>query len=453
MRSQSEIPVLLVDDLPENLIALEALLEDLPHELEVIKANSGEEGLRQTLKRDFALILLDVQMPVMNGFETADLLRANPKTRHVPIIFVTAGMNAEQHVFNGYELGAVDYLVKPIEPLMLRSKVSVFCELYAQRREIEFQQANLAAQVEQRTAELSTLALDLKAEVETRRSAEERLRELNEQLESRVEQRTQELQRAMHQVVESERLAALGSLVAGVAHELNTPIGNCVGVASTLQGQAQALVRELQSGHVRRSEFEQFLNDVASGNEILMRNLARASTLVESFKHVAVDQTSNQRRRFDLQHVLQEDLMTLKPMYKKTPYTLQAELQPGVVCDSYPGTLGQILTNFISNALTHAFENRPQGSMFLNTRLLDEERAEIVFRDDGNGISERHLKHVFEPFFTTKLGKGGSGLGLSIVHNLVTGVLGGEIDIDSHPGEGTKFTLILPLRAPTIALT
>jgi signal transduction histidine kinase len=448
MAQKNNIPVLMVDDAPANLAALEALLADLPLALQVVKANSGEEGLRQSLKCDFALILLDVQMPGMNGFEMADLLRASPKTRHVPIIFVTAGMTAEQHVFNGYELGAVDYLIKPIEPLVLRSKVSVFCELYAQRREIEFQQSHLTELVEQRTAELSALALNLKSEVETRRDAQERLRQLNEQLESRVEQRTEELQKAMHQVVESERLASLGSLVAGVAHELNTPIGNCVGVASTLQGQAQALARELQAGRVRRSEFEQFLNDAVSGNEILMRNLERASTLVESFKHVAVDQTSNQRRQFDLQQVLQEDLLTLRPMYKKTPYALHVDLQPGIVFDSYPGTVGQILTNFISNALAHAFENRPQGAMFLSSRLLNPEQAEIVFRDDGNGIPEQHLKHVFDPFFTTKLGRGGSGLGLSIVRNLV-GVLGGEIAIDSKPGEGTKFTLTLPLSAPT----
>ncbi|MBV8667169.1 MAG: response regulator [Burkholderiaceae bacterium] len=450
MQNPSSIPILLVDDLPENLIALEALLSELPLELEIVKANSGEEGLRHTLKRDFALILLDVQMPGMNGFETADLLRANPKTRHLPILFVTAGMNDEQHAFNGYELGAVDYLIKPIEPIVLRSKVTVFCELYAQRREIEFNRVNLSVQVDERTAELSKLALTLTEEVKARRDTEERLRELNEQLESRVEQRTLELQRALHQVVESERLAALGSLVAGVAHELNTPIGNCVGVASTLQGQAQTMTRELQSGHLRRSEFERFLGDAISGHEILMRNLTRASTLVESFKHVAVDQTSNQRRKFDLRHVLEEDIMTLRPMYKKTPYTFEADLQSGIVLDSYPGPMGQILTNFISNALAHAFENRAQGGMFLNTRLLDEEHVEIIFRDDGNGIQERHLKHVFDPFFTTKLGKGGSGLGLSIVYNLVTGVLGGTIAISNEPGGGTRFTMVLPLCAPDI---
>jgi signal transduction histidine kinase len=446
----SGIPILLVDDLPENLIALEALLCELPLELEIVKAGSGEEGLRQTLKRDFALILLDVQMPGMNGFETASLLRTNPKTRHLPILFVTAGMNDEQHAFDGYELGAVDYLVKPIEPIVLRSKVCVFCELYAQRREIEFHRANLSVQVEERTAELSALANNLTAEIAARRATEERLRDLNEQLETRVEQRTHDLQRAMHQVVESERLAALGSLVAGVAHELNTPIGNCVGVGSTLQGQAQSLARELQSGHLRRSEFERFLADAISGHEILMRNLHRASTLVDSFKHVAVDQTSNQRRQFDLLQVLEEDIMTLRPMYKKTPYTFEADLQPGIVLDSFPGPMGQILTNFISNALAHAFEGRSQGGMFLTTRLLDDEHVEIVFRDDGNGIPERHLKHVFDPFFTTKLGKGGSGLGLSIVYNLVNGVLGGVIAIDSKPDQGTKFTLTLPLRAPEI---
>ncbi|MBV8665496.1 MAG: response regulator [Burkholderiaceae bacterium] len=452
MPQQFSIPVLMVDDVPANLVALEALFADLPYQLEAVKALSGEDALRFTLKRDFALILLDVQMPGMNGFEVAELLRANPKTRHVPILFVTAGLHTEKQVFKGYELGAVDYLIKPIVPLVLRSKVRVFCDLFAQRQELEFHRNKLSAQVDEKTAVLTTLTLELATEIGARRDSEERLRMLNEQLESRVEQRTRDLEKALHQVAEAERLAALGGIVASVAHELNTPVGNCVSVASTLQSQAAALARDVEDGRLKRSEFMQFLNDAMSGNEILMRNLRRTSDLVDSFKNVAVDQTTNQRREFDLQQVLEQDIVTLQPMCKKTPFTLHAELQPGIVLDSYPGTMGQILTNFISNAIAHAFENRKEGKMFLSTRLLESDHAEIVFADDGNGIHERHLKHVFDPFFTTKLGQGGSGLGLSIVYNLVTGVLGGKISIESAENHGTKFTLTVPRCAPEIKL-
>ena len=427
MLNQRQIPVLLVDDKPENLIALEALLVDMPLDLELIKAGSGNDGLREALKRDFAVILLDVQMPHMTGMETAELLRANPKTRHLPIIFVTAGMTDKAHLFTGYELGAVDYLVKPIESIVLRSKVNVFCELYQQRMEIEYHKSNLEVQVKERTAELTAL---------------------NEQLESRVQERTRELQHALQQMMESERLASLGSIVAGVAHELNTPLGNCVSLSSTLQGEAQLLANEVAAGKLRRSAFEQFLACQVQGHELLTRNLERASELVESFKHVAVDQTSNKRRKFDLKKAVEENIMTLEQMYKKTPFSMTLDLQPGIGLDSYPGPVGQIITNFTANALAHAFDGRTYGTMSLSTRLLNVETVEMIFCDDGVGIPAHNLKHVFDPFFTTKLGKGGSGLGLSIVHSLVTQVLGGTVSVDSSLEKGTTFTVILPIVAP-----
>lgn len=301
-------------------------------------------------------------------------------------------------------------------------------------------------------------------DVTRQREIENEIRELNLQLEQRVKVRTLKLEQTNHELadalaslktmqdelVRSEKMAALGSLVAGVAHELNTPIGTSVTVASTLQEQTECMLADARSGTLRRSLFDQYLTSAAQGTEILLRGLRRAAELVSSFKQVAVDQSSDQGRCFDLQLVLQEVVVTLAPLYKKTQYTLQLELAPGIQLDSYPGALGQIITNFITNALTHGFEGRERGTMRLATRRFDGEHAEIIFSDDGIGISPENLKRVFDPFFTTKLGHGGSGLGMNIVYNLVTGVLGGRIQLDSAPGCGTTLTVILPLRAPGV---
>jgi signal transduction histidine kinase len=184
-----------------------------------------------------------------------------------------------------------------------------------------------------------------------------------------------------------------------------------------------------------------------SGTEILRRNLERAAELVTSFKQVAVDQSSNQRRKFDLRQAIEEVLLTLRPMYAKTAFRLEYDLAAKIDMDSFPGALGQIITNFVANALAHAFEGRSAGLMQIKTSLRDDQ-AEIVFSDDGVGISEQNMKRVFDPFFTTKLGKGGSGLGMHIVYNLITDVLGGKVVLTSTVGVGTQITVTLPLRAP-----
>lgn len=299
------------------------------------------------------------------------------------------------------------------------------------------------------------------------REIENEIRELNAELEERVRVRTLKLEQAnaelaqalvsvknmQNELIRSEKMAALGSLVAGVAHELNTPIGNSVTVASTLMEQTEAVLADERAGRLRRSIFDRYLENAAAGTELLLRTLKRASELVSSFKQVAVDQSSDQRRRFDLQNVLQEVAVTLAPICKKTPYKLMLDLAPDIELDSYPGPVGQIITNFVTNSLTHGFEGRASGTMQLTTRLQDREHVEIAFTDDGIGIPVENQKRVFDPFFTTKLGQGGSGLGMNIVYNLVTNVLGGKIELRSVPGEGTSFIVVLPLQGPETAIT
>ncbi|MFZ6871045.1 ATP-binding protein [Undibacterium sp. Di27W] len=294
------------------------------------------------------------------------------------------------------------------------------------------------------------------------RVIENEIRQLNTDLEERVTQRTKSLEEtnkelgnaldsltAMQgELIRSEKMAALGSLVAGIAHELNTPIGNSVTVASTLQDHAVNMENELSTTQPRRSVLAQLTRETSKGANILVRSLDRAAQLILSFKQVAVDQSSNHRRNFDLSTTLNEILITLEPMYSRTTHRLHIDLEPNIAMESYPGALAQILTNSVNNSLTHGFEGLDHGNMYLKTRLSGQHQVEIVFSDDGAGISAEHLARVFDPFFTTKLGKGGSGLGMHIVYNLVTDVLGGKIELGSELGKGTTLSLILPLVAP-----
>jgi len=296
------------------------------------------------------------------------------------------------------------------------------------------------------------------------RSAEREIKRLNANLELRVAERTTELQTANHellhtletlkmakdQLVQSEKLAALGSLVAGVAHELNTPIGNSLTVASTQEELLQRMSTRIDAG-LKRSELKSFVDEIGMATEILMRNLDRAANLVTSFKHVAVDRTSSKRREFSLADLTAEILLTINPTLRQHKCRIETEIGDAIVLDSFPGALGQVLINLVNNAVVHGFAPSEPGTIGIRAALADDQHVAIEIRDDGKGIHPDNLRRVFEPFFTTRLGQGGSGMGLHIVHNLVTGLLGGQIAVSSsQEGGGTTFNLTLPLIAPLI---
>lgn len=300
-------------------------------------------------------------------------------------------------------------------------------------------------------------------DVTDKRRIENEIRELNATLEERVNERTEELQQAneelaatletlnmaQEELVRSEKLAALGSLVAGIAHELNTPIGNSLMVASTLVDQTRTLSRQYATGGgIKRSMLENYIGDAGKAGDILVRNLYRAANLVTSFKQVAMDQTSSQRRRFSLAEMISEIIVTLSPTLRKTAFVVKQEIPASLYLDSYPGPLGQVLTNMLNNALLHAFDGREHGTILIAAHANGEGWVELTVKDDGVGIPLNNLNRIFDPFFTTKLGAGGSGLGLNITHNIVTGVLGGRIRVLSELGVGTTFFISLPTIAP-----
>ncbi|MCU6434819.1 PAS-domain containing protein [Undibacterium sp. Jales W-56] len=271
----------------------------------------------------------------------------------------------------------------------------------------------------------------------------------NAMLEKNVADRTNELRSALDDLIRSEKLAALGSLVAGVAHELNTPIGNSLLISSTLRERTDDFNQLLEQGQLRRSDLQHYLEEARHASTLLERGLNHAADLISSFKQVAVDQASSKRRRFNLAKVGNDIIATVMMKIRQSGIKVHLDIAANIEMDSYPGPLEQVISNLIDNAILHGFESKIQGEVTLSAQLLGEAMVEIRFQDDGVGIRQDDVPRIFDPFFTTKLGQGGSGLGLNIVYNIVTSLLGGKIHVESNPGEGACFILQLPLCAPS----
>jgi signal transduction histidine kinase len=399
--------LLLVDDQPLNI---QTLFPIFSADHEVFMATSGEQALKVCASRRPDLILLDVMMPDMDGHEVCRRLKADPTTRDIPVIFVTAHSDPEEESL-GLQLGAVDFISKPVNAVVVRARVKSHLLLR------------------------STLA---------------QIQNLNEDLEARVFARTRELERTLEQLrasqdslASSEAKATLSLLVASVSHEMGTPLGNSVMAASTLADQAAVFQGLVDAGTMKKSDFMSFLATVREGTGMIQKNLTRANDLLGHFRQVAADQASEQRRVFDLADTVSEILHTLKPSLKRYPHRVVLEIDAGILMDSQPGALGQVVINLINNAYLHAFENIPSG--LLNVRAhASASRVHMVVSDNGNGIEPDNMSRLFEPFFSTKIGHGGTGLGLAIVHNLVVKTLGGEIRVSSVPGQGTQFDIELP---------
>ena len=311
-------------------------------------------------------------------------------------------------------------------------------------------------------AELGVLAVSLES---TRQSllslfaiVEERnqaLAESNETLEQRVAERTrsleealQQLKRAQDEIIQSEKLASLGRVVAVVAHELNTPIGNALVVATSLPERLNQVMRETEAGTLKKTDFVNALQSSIDGISIFTRNIKRAAQLISNFKQVAVDQTSDQRRIFDLATVTQEVLNMLDPVIKRKGCHVELDLQNDIQCDGFPGAYGQLLSNLVTNVLVHAYPDGASGPIYVSAMVSAPGHATLTVRDEGTGMTPEVRAKIFDPFFTTRLGSGGSGLGMNIVHRIVVRTLGGKITILSEVGSGSTIDVTFPLVSP-----
>jgi len=269
-----------------------------------------------------------------------------------------------------------------------------------------------------------------------------------------VEERTIELSKALEVVrrsqddlIQSERLASLGSMVAGLSHELNTPLGNTLLAATSLENLFQNILEISQSGSLKRTSLREFLVSGTEMSNLISRSSQRAADMIASFKQVAVDQTSEQRRDFDLSLVVKDNLSALMPKFIKNRFLLENQIPTGIRCNSYPGPLGQILTNLIQNAIVHGIANREDGSITITAEDTGQ-FIKLIISDNGAGMPPEIMEHIFDPFFTTKMGKGGSGLGLSISRRIATSILGGNLKAQSTIGVGSVFILTFPPVAP-----
>jgi two-component system NtrC family sensor kinase len=258
-----------------------------------------------------------------------------------------------------------------------------------------------------------------------------------------LEQRNLALQEAQSELVRQEKLASLGRLVAGVAHEINTPLGICVTATSHLVQELKLTREELAAGQMTEDSLQQFLDIVDQSLRIMTSNTQRAAALVRSFKQVAVDQSSDAIRSFNLNTYLGEVLLSLQPKLKGSPVKVEVECAEDILLDSFAGALSQVVTNMVMNSLVHGYEGAQGGRIAIRVAL--EDRTVVLdYSDDGVGMEAEMLAKLFDPFFTTKRGSGGSGLGAHILYNLVTGPLGGTVRVESAPGQGLHYHLRFP---------
>jgi signal transduction histidine kinase len=246
------------------------------------------------------------------------------------------------------------------------------------------------------------------------------------------------------QIVETEKMASLGQMVAGVAHEVNTPIGLGVTASTLLQDKLTDIQRAFTDKKLTSSQLERFLNESKENLGIVYRNLERAANLISSFKQVAVDQSNDSQRRFNMAQLINEVLLSLGPKLKKNQHRVLVDCPPELIIDSNPGPINQILINLIINSLIHAFDNNQHGEMQIIV-IIDGSRCQLTYRDNGSGVPEAIKKRIFDPFVTTKRGAGGSGLGMHLVYNLVTQALNGTIVFNSSLGEGVEILIDFPI--------
>ncbi|WP_159460647.1 ATP-binding protein, partial [Calothrix rhizosoleniae] len=293
---------------------------------------------------------------------------------------------------------------------------------------------------------------------ETKNKLVRREREYSKTLEIKVQERTEELQdkneqlketleqlkAAQTQIIAQEKLASLGSLTAGIAHEINTPIGIGVTAASVLEEKTNVLLQSHESGNMKRSELKKYLNTASQSSQMILGNLNRAAELIQSFKQVAVDQSSEERRVFNIKKYLEEILLQLQPKLNNTKHQINIQGSDYLSIDSYPGVFSQVITNLIMNSLIHAYDDLDSGNIIIKYYQEDTDFV-LEYQDDGKGIADENLTKIFEPFFTTKRNQGGTGLGLHIIYNIVTQKLLGDIDCESCLGVGSKFIIKIPI--------
>jgi signal transduction histidine kinase len=441
----SRIQVLIVDDVPSNLFTLRALLEEHFEEIEIVEANSGIEALEFLMRESIDLIILDIQMPEMDGFQTAKLIRSRKKTRNIPIVFLTAAYKSEEFKEKGFSLGATDYLTKPIDDYQLTSRINAYLSIIKLEKN---HKAELERKVEERTSEL--------------KKALSQIKETNFKLETTLSK----LKNAQKQVIAQEKLASLGELTAGIAHEIKNPLNFIINFSEL----SKEMIVELNEtfANVGKDIIEGSLKDITPDDvddiKDILQNLnensekihehgKRADSIINNMlmhsqdrKGVYQDTHINTMLQEYISLAYHSTINNYKGFAAKIETNLDANVGNVKII---PQDLGRVFLNVVSNSLYALYnKKRKLGDSFepmLTVRTINhEDNIEIVFRDNGTGIPQEMMDKIFNPFFTTKPAGEGTGLGLSICYDIVRNIHKGEIQVDSKEGEYTDFSIFLP---------
>ena len=536
--------ILLVDDTPANLRLLVEILMNQGYQVRPVM--DGKRAIAAAQLHPPDLVLLDIKMPVLDGYAVCEALKADEHTRDIPIIFLTV-LDDPVDKARGFEMGGLDYITKPFEALELLARVKNQLRLRALQKQLmarNNQLQKLLAQYQATAKALrnseakfskafenspipmtllswpeqhyvdanraflmqsgygldellgkTSLDLNLWAEPGARAQIFEQFQRQGSiyglevvlktkererrnvllfmdiiQLDDRqyllsmgqdITQRKAAEQQLINQaqelsdtltnlretqgkLVESTKLAALGNLVAGIAHEINTPLGVAITAASTLENELRQLLGECADQPPAVELLQEYLELIEECSGLVLGNLARAGELVQSFKQVAVDQVSLRDRTFPVKPYLEEVIMNLKPQLKPTPHHMELTGDGEYIIHSYPGALAQVITNLVLNSLRHGFSEDGQSGLIQLDIQPKGDVCNLIYRDNGIGIKAENLERIFEPFFTTAGQAGGTGLGLHLVYSLVTQHLQGEISVSSESGQGVQFVIALP---------
>jgi signal transduction histidine kinase len=313
-----------------------------------------------------------------------------------------------EDITKGFELGAVDYITKPFQKAEVKARVRTHLALKQMREEMQDKNFLLNKQVDE------------------------------------IKEKTERLDQSRKRLVQSEKMASLGQLVAGVAHEINTPVGIGITVSSHLVDQTREIIAAFDKNKMTKSALTQYFGKTLETSELIFTHLVQAGDLVRSFKMISADQTVHERRSFMLKTYLDDIIVSLRPKLKKELHQVTVNCREDIEINSYPGALAQIITNLIINSLLHAYSEGEEGNIRIHVSI---EGTDVIleYGDDGKGISPENIDKIFDPFFTTKRGKGGTGLGLHIIYNTVTEILKGSITCESTLGKGTRFSIKLPI--------
>lgn len=423
MQTNKETIVFIVDDSRTVRSMLRGVLEE-QMSFVIYEAECGEDALKlcQTIHPD--AILLDVEMPGMGGYATCEKIRAISGIEHVPIMMVTGAEDIDS-INKAYQVGATDFTTKPINWDNIGYRVR-----YMVRTNHDYLELRKTKQ------DLNELNLKLEGRVIERTN---QLKLANQELERMLN----ELKSTQAHLIESEKLASLGSLVAGVAHEVNTPIGIAVTAVSIMNQKISQIQDIFSQNKLKRSDFSTFLKSIYEASQITETNLQHAVKLMKSFKKTSADQISETQHEFNLKEYLNEIIFSVKPVLKKNNLSTKIICPDDLIVDNYPGVLSRVITIFITNSIAHGYDSDQSGTLTIDVKQIDN-KVLLSYSDTGKGIPQENLKKIFDPFFTTKRGAGGIGLGLNIAYNNVTQLMAGTITCTSEVGKGTMFLITFP---------